>query len=60
MVCRNTSRMMHQREFMGIPPTGKQLTLSGISIYRIVDGKIREEWNLADTQGLMRQLGLVP
>jgi predicted ester cyclase len=45
---------------MGIPPTGKRVTVSGIGIHRIVDGKIVEQWGIDDTLGLMQQLGLVP
>ena len=52
--------MTHKQDFMGIPATGKHATLTGVSIYRILGGKIEEEWNLADTPGLMRQLGGIP
>jgi predicted ester cyclase len=45
---------------MGIAPTGKQVTLSGIVIDRIVSGKIVEEWEEWDSLGMMRQLGIVP
>ncbi len=50
----------HQGEIMGIAPTGKRVTFSGMVIDRIVEGKIveeREEW---DTLGMMQQLGAVP
>jgi steroid delta-isomerase-like uncharacterized protein len=60
VVCRYSVRMTHERDFMGIPATGKQATLTGVAIYRILGGKIQEEWNYSDTQGLMRQLGVVP
>ncbi len=45
---------------MGIPPTGKQVTMSGIAIYRLVDGKIVEQWGVNDMLGLLQQLGVVP
>jgi predicted ester cyclase len=45
---------------MGIAPTGKQVTLSGMMIDRIVNGKIVEEWEEWDSLGMMRQLGVVP
>jgi predicted ester cyclase len=45
---------------MGIPPTGKQVTVSGITISRLKDGKIVEEWSNWDTLGMLRQLGVVP
>jgi len=50
----------HVGEWMGIPPTGKRVTWSGIGIHRIVDGKIVESWDMVDNLGLMQQLGIVP
>jgi predicted ester cyclase len=44
---------------MGIPPTGKEVTFGGNDIYRLVDGKIAEEWAQFDALGLMQQLGAV-
>ncbi len=45
---------------MGIPPTGKQMTVSSIIIARIEDGKIVEEWGLDDQMGMLQQLGIIP
>ncbi|MGO9604619.1 MAG: ester cyclase [Candidatus Binataceae bacterium] len=59
VVCRWSASMTHEGDFMGIPATGKHVTLTGISIYRILGGKLEEEWNYADTLGLMRQLGVI-
>ena len=50
----------HTGEFMGIPPTGKRLTISSIDIFRIVNGKIAEQWVVADTLGMLQQLGAIP
>lgn len=50
----------HKGEYMGIAPTGKQVTLTGISIHRIEGGKIVEQWHEVDMLGLMQQLGVVP
>jgi len=47
-------------EYMGIAPTGKQVTLNGISIHRFKNGKIVENWHKMDMLGLMQQLGVVP
>ena len=47
---------MHKGEFMGVPPTGKQLTMVGFSIFYIEDGKIVKEWGEMDLMGLMQQL----
>ena len=60
VVTRWTVTGTHQGEFMGIAPTGKQITITGISIHRIAGGKIVEEWRQWDSLGLMQQLGVVP
>ena len=44
----------------GLPATGKKAELSGITIWRIVDGKIKEEWSAFDQLSMMQQLGLLP
>jgi len=44
----------------GLPATGKKAELAGITIWRIVEGKIREEWSAFDQLSLMQQLGLLP
>lgn len=49
----------HEGELAGIPPTGRRISVTGISIARIVDGKITESWNNWDALGLMQQLGVV-
>ena len=53
-------RGSHQGELMGIPPTGKEVTITGITVDRISGGKIEEEWNNFDQLGVLRQLGAVP
>jgi len=55
-----TIRGTHRGEFAGIAPTGRQVTGWGMSIDRIVGGKIVETWNRYDTLGLMQQLGVIP
>jgi predicted ester cyclase len=44
----------------GIQATGKRVEISGLTIFRFVDGAIAEEWTAGDRMGLMRQLGLMP
>ncbi len=44
----------------GLAATGKRLEVEGTTIFRIVDGRIVEEWNAIDELGLMRQLGAIP
>jgi steroid delta-isomerase-like uncharacterized protein len=51
---------VHQGEFMGIAPTGKQVTMTGNTIARIAGDKIAEEWTEMDAVGLMQQIGAVP
>jgi steroid delta-isomerase-like uncharacterized protein len=60
VVCRWSGRLTHQGEIMGVAPTGKAITITGIVIYRIANGKIQEEWDYSDTLGLMQQLGVGP
>jgi steroid delta-isomerase-like uncharacterized protein len=56
VVAYDTYRARHISEFAGIPPTGKEVTTTGIDIYRIVDGKIVEQWYEMDFTGLLQQL----
>jgi steroid delta-isomerase-like uncharacterized protein len=44
----------------GVPPSDKDLTLTGITIVRIEDGKIAERWTQLDQLGLLQQLGVIP
>lgn len=50
----------HRGDFQGIPPTGRQVTITGIGIHRVVDGRIAEHWPQPDLLGLMQQLGVAP
>jgi predicted ester cyclase len=45
---------------MGIPATGKHVTVTGIVIYRIARGMIVESWEEFDQMGMMQQLGMIP
>jgi steroid delta-isomerase-like uncharacterized protein len=60
VVLRWTDGGTHRGEFMGIAPTGRPVTITGIDIYRIADGKIVEYWCNEDELGLLRQLGAIP
>ena len=55
-----TYRGTHQGDLMGIPPTGQDVTITGITIDRISGGKIEAEWNNFDQLGMLQQLGVVP
>ena len=60
VVCRYTFRGTHRGEFMGAPPTGKQVSMAVIEIDRIGDDKLVETWANVDALGLMQQLGAIP
>ena len=53
-------RGTHTGDFNGIPATGKQFTLEGIDILRLVNGKIQEIWIGYDMLGVLQQLGVMP
>ena len=50
----------HQGQFQVAPTTGKQVSYTGILIYRFADGKIIEQWTEADLLSFLQQLGVVP
>jgi steroid delta-isomerase-like uncharacterized protein len=50
----------HKGEFWGVRPTNKKVSMDGITIHHIANGKIIDSYISSDTLGLMRQLGLVP
>jgi steroid delta-isomerase-like uncharacterized protein len=60
VVARFTMRGTHQGEFIGISPTGKQVSWTGIEIARIEDDKLVEGWVSSDYLGLFQQLGAIP
>ena len=49
----------HAGELMGIPATGKELTVHGMVLGRLEDRKIVEEWEILDMLGMFQQLGVV-
>jgi len=60
VVARFTTRGTHQGNLMGIPPTGKQMSGTGMFIDHIVNGKAVEQWFNTDDLGLLQQLGVIP
>lgn len=60
VTARFTACGIHKGPFMGLPPTGKSITMTGIEIFRIENGKIAELWGEANMFGLMQQLGIIP
>jgi steroid delta-isomerase-like uncharacterized protein len=60
VVARWTGTGTHRGELMGIPPTGKSVEVDALTVFRIADGKIAEEWTVWDALGLLQQVGAVP
>ena len=50
----------HKEAFMGIPATGRQISVPGIDIMRVKDGKYTDHWGVADSAAMMGQLGAMP
>jgi steroid delta-isomerase-like uncharacterized protein len=60
VVTRWTAIGTHRGELFGIAPTGKRVTVTGMALSRIENGKIVETWNHFDALGQLQQLGAVP
>lgn len=56
----HTHNAINSGSFMGLPPTEREITIRGLELFRLRDGKIVELWRHDDDAGLMRQLGLIP
>lgn len=54
-----TAHGTHRGELMGMPPTGKSATVTGIDIMRIAGGKVVERWGNFDQMAMMQQLGVM-
>lgn len=52
-----TGEGTHKGEFMGVPPTGARVSMNGIAIFRIAEGKAVEGWNNIDLLSVMKQVG---
>ena len=55
-----SGRGTHDGELLGIQPTGKQVTVSGLTISRLFGGKIVEEFQNWDTFGMLQKLDAIP
>jgi predicted ester cyclase len=58
VVTRWTYRSTHEGQWRDLAGTGKEVTFTGTSISRIVDGKTAETWQNVDNLGVLTQLGL--
>ena len=50
----------HTGDFMGIPATGRKVSIKYLDIWRLENGKAKENWVQMDLLGLMQQLGVIP
>ena len=55
-----TTSPSHSGEFMGIAPTGKRVEIRYMDFWKVVDGKIVDNWVMVDFPHVMRQLGVDP
>jgi steroid delta-isomerase-like uncharacterized protein len=51
---------IHQGEFMGIPPSGRTVSISGVDIHRVRDGRLAEHWHVIEELQMLQQLGVIP
>jgi steroid delta-isomerase-like uncharacterized protein len=57
---RSTLRGTNSGPIFGVPATGRQVSMTGLTMVRVVDGRIHESWVKNDTLGLLQQLGVSP
>ncbi len=55
-----SARGTHKADLFGIPPTGREISIRGISFFRFSDGRIAEDWVEENTFEVLQQLGVVP
>jgi predicted ester cyclase len=60
LVLRFTMSGRHVEEFLGVPATGREIALPGITILHFADGRVVERWSQADLLGFLVQAGAVP
>ena len=60
VVSRYTACGTQLGELMGVPPTGKYVTGTGVVISHFRGGKAADEWELIDIFGVMQQLAVIP
>jgi steroid delta-isomerase-like uncharacterized protein len=60
LAARFTMRGTHRGQFMGVPPTGKQITVQALNIYHLTKGQIIKEYGSPDLLGLLAQIGGLP
>lgn len=58
VVVRWSGHATHKGPFLDVPPTGKQVTLEGITIFRVEKGRVAEQWGELNLLDILRQLGV--
>jgi steroid delta-isomerase-like uncharacterized protein len=56
----HTHYATHTGPFMELPPTGREIVVPGVEVYRLHDGRIAEFWRFDNDAGMLMQLGLMP
>jgi len=57
---RGIMRCTQQGPFLGVDPSGNELSWTGLAIFRVVDGRLTERWFNSDSLSIVQQLGIVP
>ncbi|HTR70589.1 MAG TPA: ester cyclase [Mycobacteriales bacterium] len=60
VITRILARGRHTGDFMGVPATNKDVSMEGIAIHRVADGKVVEHWAQVDAINLLMQIGALP
>lgn len=55
-----TNTGTHQGDFMGIPPSGRTVTISGVDVHRLRGGRLAEHWHVIEELQMLQQLGVLP
>jgi steroid delta-isomerase-like uncharacterized protein len=55
-----TAHGTHNADMFGVPPTGNEIDIHGISFFRFEGDRIAEDWVEENTFGVLQQLGVVP
>jgi predicted ester cyclase len=50
----------HSKEFMGVPTTGRKITVDNYDIVRIADGRATDHWGIFEVLGMLGQMGVLP
>lgn len=50
----------HKGDFMGVPATNKKVSVDGVTIHHLTNGKIMDSYSNWDALGMMQQLGVIP